>query len=139
MPSIRRIVLLGLVGATLAAGGCDSGKPEAKKDGDAKTAKAGDAKTGDAAKAGDAKTGGDAKADEAADGDEAKADEAPDALDDRVVKAASLAKKIEAEPTRADAILEEAGMDRESFEALIFEVSTPELAEQYRLAMAREG
>ncbi|MCA9652346.1 MAG: hypothetical protein KC501_20700 [Myxococcales bacterium] len=133
MPSIRRIVLLGLVGATLAAGGCDSGKPEAKKDGDAKTAKAGDAKTGDAAKAGDAKT------DEAADGDEAKADEAPDALDDRVVKAASLAKKIEAEPTRADAILEEAGMDRESFEALIFEVSTPELAEQYRLAMAREG
>ena len=122
MPSIRRIVLLGLVGATLAAGGCDSGKPEAKKDGDAKTAKAGDAKT-----------------DEAADGDEAKADEAPDALDDRVVKAASLAKKIEAEPTRADAILEEAGMDRESFEALIFEVSTPELAEQYRLAMAREG
>ena len=133
MPSIRRIVLLGLVGATLAAGGCDSGKPEAKKDGDAKTAKAGDAKTGDAAKAGDAKT------DEAADGDEAKADEAPDALDDRVVKAASLAKKIEAEPTRADAILEEAGMDRESFETLIFEVSTPELAEQYRLAMAREG
>ena len=54
------------------------------------------------------------------------------------MKAASLAKKIEADPTKADDILAEAGLDRASFEALIYEVSTSELADQYRLARARE-
>ena len=40
---------------------------------------------------------------------------------------------------RGPEILAEAGLDRASFDELIFEVSTPELAEQYRLARAREG
>jgi hypothetical protein len=78
------------------------------------------------AKAGDAKAGG-------------GSDELPeDVFDERVVKVAKLAKEIEADPTQADEILEKAGLDRPAFEALIFSVSTPELAEQYRLALARE-
>lgn len=121
MHSIAKILM---VGAALCLGACDKGedaKPDAKAD--AKAA----AKT-------DAKTPTEAKAVE--DGEEAAADEP---LDDRVVKAAGLAKKIEADPARADEILAEAGLDRVSFDALIYEVSTPELAEQYRLARAREG
>ncbi|MCX4239260.1 hypothetical protein [Paraliomyxa miuraensis] len=123
--SIAKIHVVGL-GLTLALGACDKGESkDAKATADAK-AKTGDAKTGDA-KTGDAKAG-DAKADQGAD----------EPLDERVVKAARLANEIEAEPARADEILAEAGMDRAAFNALIYEVSTPELAEQYRLARARE-
>ena len=60
-----------------------------------------------------------------------------EALDPKVVKAAELANKIDADPDNADQILADAGMDREAFNALIYEVSTPTLAEQYRLARAR--
>lgn len=133
MTTMRKILWTTLVSSLLALGACDKGdantaKTDTKaKAGDAK-AKAGDAKAGDV-KAGDAKAG-DAKA------DDAKAD--VDVFDERVEKAAGLAKKIEAEPARADEILAEAGLDRSSFDALIYEVSTPELAEQYRLARARE-
>lgn len=106
----------------LALGACDKGESKDKTAADTK-AKAADTK---------AKAPDDAKAAEAS---EAAADEP---LDDRVVKAAGLAKKIEADPSRADDILAEVGMDRVAFDALIYEVSTPELAEQYRLARARE-
>lgn len=112
-----------VLGLALVLGACDKGESkDAKTAGDTK-AKAGDTK---------AKAPGDTKA------DEAKVAAADEPLDDRVVKAAGLAKKIEAEPARADDILAEAGMDRVAFDALIYEVSTPELAEQYRLARARE-
>jgi hypothetical protein len=135
MTTVRKLLLTSAVslGLTLSIGACgqgSDGKTAAKDTKDAK--KVGDAKTpadkkGTDAKAGDTKAG-DVK-------DEAPADEP---LDERVVKAASLAQKIEADPTKADEILAEAGMDRASFDALIYEVSTPELADQYRLARARE-
>lgn len=136
MSKIHRIVIAGLLGTSLAVVGCDSSKPEAKKEAN----KDGDAKKADARDGGPAGGPADLAANPPADGGaDGAADEAPEPLDARVVKAAGLAKKIDAEPSKADEILAEAGMDRESFEALIYEVSTPELAEQYRLAMARES
>jgi hypothetical protein len=134
--TVRKLLWTTVVGLGLSLGACDKGDADGKtaskdakgKKGDPKTAI--DAKTpGDAKKAGDAKTPGDVK-------DEPAADEP---LDERVVKAAGLAKKIEADPAKADDVLAEAGLDRAGFEALIYEVSAPELAEQYRLARAREG
>ena len=133
--TVRKLIVTGLVGLSLALGACGNQGDNktaakdtkgAKKDGDAKTPA--DKKATDV-KAGDVKAPEDTK-------DEAPADEP---LDERVVKAASLAKKIEADPAKADEVLAEAGMDRASFDALIFEISTPELAEQYRLARARES
>lgn len=126
---VRTMATMGLV--ALALGGCDKGEGKDAKQADAT------AKTAPT----DAKPSADGKT-EAADGGKEAADggeDAPeDSLDERVVKAAGLAKKIEADPVRADEILAEAGLDRVSFDALIFEVSTPELAEQYRLARSRE-
>ena len=125
--TMHRLLITGVVGLALSLGACDSGE----KKGDDKSAKAGgkkaDGKKADG-KAADGKSG-DAAGD-------AGGDEADEKFDDRVVKAAGLAKKIEANPDKADEILAEAGTNREEFEALIYEVSRPELAEQYRLAMA---
>ena len=131
--TVRKLLLTGIVGLSFALGACGNqaadnktAAKDGKKPGDAKTPAD---KKGTDAKAGDAKQPDDLK-------DEPPADEP---LDDRVVKAASLANKIAADPSRTDDILAEAGLDRASFEALIYEVSTPELAEQYRLARARES
>jgi hypothetical protein len=134
--TVRKLLLTSIVGLSLALGACGDQAADNKtaaKDGKG-AKKAGDAKTpadkkGADAKAGDAKQPGDVK-------DEPAADEP---LDERVVKAASLANKIAADPAKADEVLAEAGLDRASFEVLIYEVSTPELAEQYRLARARES
>jgi hypothetical protein len=123
----RTLLLTTVIGLGLALGACGQGGKDDKtaaKDGK-------DAKKDAKGKAGDAKTDakkGDVKADEA---------EPELAFDDRVVKAANLAKKIEADPSKADDILAEAGLDRPGLEALMFEISTPELADQYRLARAR--
>ncbi len=131
----RKISWMSVFALCLSVGACDKGDAGSK---DAKTAaksKAGDAK----AKAGDAKAkAGDAKAgDTKADGGEAEP--AKDVFDDRVVKAAALAEKIEADPSKADDVLEAAGMDRAALDALMYEMSQPELAEQYRLARARQN
>jgi hypothetical protein len=57
------------------------------------------------------------------------------ALDPRVEKAVSLAHALAAEPNRADAILEEAGMDRASLDAMFYEIAhDPELAKSYAIA-----
>jgi hypothetical protein len=129
--TVRKLLWTSLLGATLGLGACGNEGADKTAAKDTKgDKKAGDKKAGDV-KAGDKKAG-DVKADVK---DEAPVDEP---LDERVVKAASLAKKIEADPSKADEVLAEAGMDRASFDALILEVSTPELAEQYRLARARE-
>lgn len=136
MTTIRKILMTSVMGLSLALGACGEG--DAGKDGKtaAKDAKAAKGKTGDAKGPADLKAG-DPKVDDAkADGG---AEPAEDVFDERVVKAAGLAKKIEAEPARADEILAEAGLDRAAFDALIYEVSTPELAEQYRLARARDA
>lgn len=124
--TVRTLLLTGIVGLSLALGACGN--------------QAADNKTAakDAKKAGDAKTPADKKGTDAKAGD-AKQPPADEPLDARVVKAAGLADKIEADPSKTDEILAEAGLDRASFEALIYEVSTPELAEQYRLARARES
>lgn len=130
--TMHRLLITGVVGLALSLGACDSGE----KKGDDKSAKAG-GKKADGKKADGKKADGkaaDGKSGDAA-GD-AGGDEADEKFDDRVVKAAGLAKKIEANPDKADEILAEAGTNREEFEALIYEVSRPELAEQYRLAMA---
>ncbi len=130
--TMRKTVMMSLVGLSLALGACDKGDAGGK---DQKTAAKGKDAKGKDAKGKDVK-GKDAKGPEG-DGDEAEPEE--DKFDDRVVKAAGLANKIEKEPERADEILAEAGMDRAAFDALLYEVSTPDLAEQYRLARAREG
>lgn len=60
------------------------------------------------------------------------------ALDPRVEQAVTLANKISAEPEAADSILEDAGMDREAFEKLLYEIARdPELSKSY--AIAREA
>jgi hypothetical protein len=129
--TMRKSLWISVLGLSLALGACDKGETDGKTA--AKDTKAKDTK----AKTGDAK-GGDVKAVDTKAGDVEA--EPPDTFDERVVKAAGLAKKIEAEPARADEILTEAGLDRDAFDALLYEVSKePELAEQYRLARAREG
>lgn len=130
MMTMHRLVLCGLLGASLVASGCD--KKEADKKETAANKK--DAAKKDGADGKDGAGPGDVADEPAGDG----AEDAPDVLDERVLKAASLAKKIDADPTKTDEILAAAGMDRAAFEALIYEVSSPELAEQYRLAMARD-
>jgi hypothetical protein len=63
--------------------------------------------------------------------------EAP-SLDPKVEQAVTLANKISAQPDAADTILEEAGMDREAFEKLLYEIARdPELSKSY--AVAREA
>jgi hypothetical protein len=63
--------------------------------------------------------------------------EAP-SLDPKVEKAVTLANQISAKPDAADTILEEAGMDREAFEKLLYEIARdPELSKSY--AVAREA
>lgn len=60
------------------------------------------------------------------------------ALDPKVEQAVTLANKISAQPESADSILAEAGMDRESFEKLLYEIARdPELSKSY--AVAREA
>jgi hypothetical protein len=63
--------------------------------------------------------------------------EAP-SLDPKVEQAVTIANKISAQPDAADTILEEAGMDREAFEKLLYEIARdPELSKSY--AIAREA
>lgn len=60
-------------------------------------------------------------------------EESPDA---RVVKASSVAKEIEKDPENADEILKAHELDRESLEALLYEIAKdPQLSAAYRLAM----
>jgi len=60
-------------------------------------------------------------------------------LDARVVRAAEVARNIDAQPERVTEILDAAGLKRAEFEDLIFEISAePSLAQQYRLAMVSD-
>jgi hypothetical protein len=108
-----------LLALTLAhATGCDGEKPE------------------DGAKAGD-----DAKDDAAdqADGGQADAaedpEEAAEAMDPRVGRAVDIADKIDAEPGKADEILDAAGLDRDGLSELFYEIAAdPELSQAYEAA-----
>ncbi|MEM9455792.1 MAG: hypothetical protein AAGF11_16550 [Myxococcota bacterium] len=146
MTMLRTTLISGLIGLCFALSACDKGDAKSK---DTKTAAAGKSaadksaagkSAADKSAAGKDAAGKDA-AGKAKPGDESKKAPEPeeDKFDDRVVKAAELADKIEADPAKADEILTAAGMDRASFDSLLHEVSTPELAEQYRLARARSG
>ncbi len=122
--TMRKIITMSLLGCSLTLAACDSGG--AKGD-DKKQAKA-DAKT-------DAKTDGDAAA--AAEGGEPGegADAAEESLDPKVEKAVTIANQISAEPDKADTILADAGMDREGFEQLLYEIARdPELSKSYAVA-----
>lgn len=145
-----------LVSALCLLGACDSGS-DASKDKAGKQAKAdkgGKDKAGKAsADAGKDKAGKDAGKGEpagkdatnaaAAEGGEDGEEEAtPEqivaALDKRVRRAAKLAREIETTPDKASEILEVAGLDRDAFEALIYEIGAdPDLAQQYQVAMAQ--
>jgi hypothetical protein len=89
-----------------------------------------------------AKVDGDKTKDTGKEGADAAEPEEPEAevpaLDPKVEKAVTLANALSAEPGRTDAILEEAGMDRASFQTLLYEIAhDPELSKSY--AIAREA
>lgn len=59
-------------------------------------------------------------------------------LDPKVEQAVNVANQIAANPGSADTILADAGLDRESFEKLLYEIARdPELSKSY--AVAREA
>lgn len=56
-------------------------------------------------------------------------------MDPKVEQAVTVANAIAADPASADSILEEAGLDRESFEALLYEIAKdPEMSNSYAVA-----
>ena len=117
--TINKIISMSLLGCVLALGACDKG---------------GDKKADKQANKGDAK-GPDGKA---GDGDAAPDEEPLPPLDPKVEQAVTLANQISADPNQADSILESAGMDRDGFEALLYEIAKdPELSKSY--AIAREA
>jgi hypothetical protein len=72
--------------------------------------------------------------------EEPKEPDAPPApsLDPKVEQAVNVANQIAASPGDADTILTNAGLDRESFEKLLYEIARdPELSKSY--AIAREA
>ena len=112
----RTIITMSLLGFALVLGACDKGADKAAKGGDkqAKTDK------GEAAKT-------DAK-------DAPAVEEAP-SLDPKVEKAVTLANQISASPGEADTILSDAGLDREAFEQMLYEIAKdPELSQSYAVA-----
>ena len=116
---MRNVITTSIIGLALILGACDKGKDAAKADKQV---------------AADKTDKTDKKADETP-----KADEAPPApsLDPKVEKAVTVANDISANPDDADAILTEAGLDRESFDKLLYEIARdPELSKSY--AIARE-
>lgn len=120
---ITRTVVPALVLA-LALPACGGGD-QADKKGDKKADKKADKP--------DKKADTQASADSAGDKGDVEAD--VPALDPKVEKAVTLANKLSAEPNRADAILEEAGMDRQSFQTLLYEIAhDPELSKSYAVA-----
>jgi hypothetical protein len=88
---------------------------------------------------------GDKKADDKADDKTAEvaenADDKPEEaepMDPRVEKAVTVANAIASNPDSADEILEKNGLDREKFEALMYEIAKdPELSQLY--AVNREA
>ena len=66
---------------------------------------------------------------------DAEAGDEFDGFDPRVVKAASVARDIEANPAKTDDVLQERGLDRDSLDTLMFEIAKdPDLTGQYRIA-----
>ena len=73
---------------------------------------------------------------EPATGEEAAVVE-PTPLPEQVQKAVDVAKALEADPDRVEAILDEAVMSADEYEALLFDIAAdPELSRLYKEAMA---
>ncbi|KIG16319.1 hypothetical protein DB30_04779 [Enhygromyxa salina] len=118
--TMRTIITTAMMGLALTLGACDKAEP-AKADKQAKADPG--AKPADADKLANAD-----KPDDAVD--------AP-ALDPKVEKAVNVANMIANDPAAADKILDEAGLDRDSFEAMLYEIARdPDLSKSY--AIARE-
>lgn len=125
-----------MLAAALVLTGCDDAKEGSPKTAPDKTAAAA-AGEPSAKGAGAGAAAGVAAATDAA---AAPSDTDPLAsIDKRVMRAATLAKKIEAEPEKAGDILDAAGLERDEFEDLIFEISADAtLAKQYQAAMVAQ-
>lgn len=112
--TMRNICFTILLGSTLTLAACDKG---ADKGADKAAAKAPD-KNADGVKA-------------PGDGDAPKAS----SLDPKVERAVTVANKISASPSDTDAILADAGLDRDSFDKLLYEIARdPELSKSYAIA-----
>lgn len=109
------ILIYPLLGAALTLTACDKGADKGDK--------------GDKTAQGDKQ---DKKVDEPkTDGDQP---EAP-TLDPKVEQAVTVANKISANPGEADEILADAGLDRDSFDKLLYEIARdPELSKSYAVA-----
>ena len=117
---MNKFITLTVFGVALTLAGCNGGG-DTKKAGDKQAAKQGDK--------------GVQKAPE-----EPKEPEGPQAppLDPKVQQAVDVANQIAANPNDADTILSNAGLDRDSFEKLLYDIARdPELAKSY--AIAREA
>lgn len=114
--TMRNIFTTMLIGTALTLSACDKGA---------------DKKADKAAQAGK-QDKQDKKVDEpTSDGDQP---EAP-SLDPKVEQAVTVANKISANPGDADAILADAGLDRDSFDKLLYEIARdPELSKSYAVA-----
>jgi hypothetical protein len=117
--TMRTIITTTMMGLVLTLGACDKADP-AKTD---KQAKVDPKPDGDAVKPGDTESN--------------EPDVEAPALDPKVEQAVTVANMIAADPAAADTILTEAGLDRDSFEAMLYEIARdPELSKSY--AIARE-
>ena len=117
--TMRKIITMSVFGCALVLGACDTGGDTKGGDKGDKQAKADSA---GAAEAGAAEAGG---------------EEAVEAepLDPKVEKAVTIANQISSSPEDADTILADAGMDREAFEQLLYEIAKdPELSKSYAVA-----
>ena len=82
-------------------------------------------------------TGCPAPAPEETDGGEAAAELEAAPLPEQVQKAVDIAKALEADPDRVEAILEEAVMTADEYEAMLYDIAAdPELSRLYNQAMA---
>jgi hypothetical protein len=115
----RNTIFTILIGSTLTLAACDKGGDKAAD----KTAQKAPDKKAD-----------EPKADAPKDGPGEPEPEAP-ALDPKVEKAVTVANKISASPSETDTILADAGLDRDSFDKLLYEIARdPELSKSYTIA-----
>lgn len=129
----RRTALLTATALVALAVGCDSGSEPSGDDKGAQTASA--KGKGDPTKAEGPTGKEDAPPGSPTTDAEGEGDEALDGFDPKVVKAATLARDIEAKPEDADQILATAALDRAALDAMMVEIAKdPALTEQYRVA-----
>jgi hypothetical protein len=120
--TINKFITITVLGFALTLSACDKG--DTKKT-DKAVAKKGSDKEPDK------------KTDDVKQPEEPKEPEGP-ALDPKVQQAVDVANQIASNPGDTDAILAKAGLDREGFEKLLYEIARdPELSKSY--AVAREA